>query len=124
MRTAKILLLDDDERVRFNLKIFLEDEGFECHECESAENAFKIIENYLFDIAIVDIRLPGKTGEEFILEAYGKSQSTKYIIYTGSADYRLPQELKKIGMAPADVLHKPVENMYTFVEIINAKLKS
>lgn len=120
---AKILLLDDDEQVRFNLKLFLEDEGFNCYECESAEIAIKAMESNAFDIAIVDIRLPGKTGEEFILETAGNCNNVKYIIYTGSADYKLPDELKKMGISPEDVLNKPVENMNIFIDIINKKLR-
>jgi len=120
---VKILLLDDDEQVRFNLKLFLEDEGFNCYECESAEIAIKMMESNAFDIAIVDIRLPGKTGEEFILDTVGHYNNVKYIIYTGSADYRLPDELKKTGISPADVLNKPVENMNMFIDIINRKLR-
>jgi two-component system, OmpR family, response regulator len=120
----KILLLDDDERVRFNLKLFLEDEGFECYESISAEQALKSIESIPFDIAIVDIRLPGKTGEEFIFEAAAKSPATKYIIYTGSNDYELPNELISLGIGTADVLNKPVTDMRIFIDKIIAKLES
>lgn len=121
-KKKKILLLDDDANVRFNLKLYLEDEEFECREYEDAHHALAALNKYSFDTAIVDIRLPDKTGEEFILEAKLKSPSLKFIIYTGSADYSLPDELVKSGI-PVDVLHKPVENMKIFIDIINRNKK-
>jgi DNA-binding NtrC family response regulator len=108
---TKILILDDDDEVRFNLKIYLGDEGFLCEDFNNAENALETLSNSSFDLAIVDLRLPGMNGEEFILEAFKKKPNMKFIIHTGSTDYKVAQDMAAIGIKQEFVFHKPIENI-------------
>lgn len=114
----KILLLDDDERLRFNLKLFLQDEGLDCCDYTNAEDALESLERGIFSVAIVDIRLPGKNGEEFIVAAKKIAPTLHFIIHTGTANYMLPQEILDLGVSRHAVLHKPVENMHTILDTI------
>ncbi|MBI2419386.1 MAG: response regulator [Ignavibacteriales bacterium] len=118
----KILLLDDDERLRFNLKLFLQDEGLDCCDYTNAEDALEALANDIFNIAIVDIRLPGKNGEEFIVAAKNMVPTLHFIIHTGTANYVLPQEILDLGVSRLAVLHKPVENMHIILDAINSIL--
>jgi two-component system, OmpR family, response regulator len=115
---TKILILDDDNEVRFNLKIYLTDEGFQCEDFTNAENALKALSNSSFKAAIVDLRLPGMNGEEFIFEALRKTPDIKFIIHTGSTDYMVPKEMADIGIKQESVFHKPIENMQILVSQI------
>jgi two-component system, OmpR family, response regulator len=120
MYDIKILLIDDDEKVKFNLKLFLEDEGFECLAVETAEIAVKQLDeiNGGVDLAIVDIRLPGMSGEEFIPIMKDKYPGIKTIIHTGSTDYRCPAEFSKYNISDREVFLKPIKNLTKLVEKI------
>jgi DNA-binding NtrC family response regulator len=118
----RILLIDDDSEVRFNLQLFLEDEGFDCILADSAEKAIALMEKQLFDLAIVDLRLPGMNGEEFILTTNRLYPKLKYIIHTGSMDYIISDHLIKTGMDKGNIMLKPLENMNDLLEKINKLL--
>jgi two-component system, OmpR family, response regulator len=119
VNNARILLLDDDDQIRFNLKLFFEDEGFRCDAYENSEKALKALQTEKYDIAIVDIRLPGMDGEEFISASSVIAPGMKYIIHTGSTQYRLPEKLKIAGTGIGGVFHKPISDMNLFVKKIN-----
>ena len=121
-QNLKILVIDDEAPIRHSLKEFLEDYDFAVVEADSAEAALLLIKNQEFDVAIVDLRLPGISGDLFILQANKFRQGLRYIIHTGSVGYRLSLELMDLGLKTNDVFRKPVENMYRFVEKINELL--
>lgn len=118
----RILLIDDDSEVRFNLQLFLEDEGFDCILADSAEKAIILLEKQCFDVAIVDLRLPGMNGEEFILKTHPVCPKLKYIIHTGSMDYNISEHLIEVGLDKDDIMLKPLENMNDLLKKINKLL--
>jgi len=124
MNKKKILLLDDDSQIRFNFKIFFEDEGFKCDAFSNSLDALNSLENNHYDIAVVDIRLPGMDGEEFIAQALNINPRLKYIIHTGSTQYKIPDKLKNPEIKIADVFHKPILDMNLFAERINQILNN
>jgi DNA-binding response OmpR family regulator len=64
----RVLLVDDDERLRASLRLVLEDEGYEVHETGTAEEALELHARALvskrFDLLVLDVRLPGMDGFE------------------------------------------------------------
>ncbi len=120
MESPVILILDDDVRIRFNMRLFLEDEGFLCLEAENAEKALEIIEHETVHIAIVDLRLPGMNGEMFIETSYRIHPHLKFIIHTGSLNYTIPDALLMTGLKEDDIFFKPVDDMERLVKKIIA----
>jgi len=55
--------------VRINLEDFLEDEGFEVESAGNGEAGLELVDRCRFDVAVVDMRLPGIDGNAFIKEA-------------------------------------------------------
>lgn len=106
-----IIVIDDEDMVRINLADFLEDEGYLVANASSGEEGIDLVKEKPFNIAIVDMRLPGMDGNTFILEANRLQPDLKYLIHTGSADYSLPDELKKLGISQESVFYKPVHDM-------------
>jgi DNA-binding NtrC family response regulator len=123
MNRKRILLLDDDPQVRFNLKLYFEDEGFECDAFENSESALNALKENSFDVAIVDIRLPGIDGEDFISASFLLAPEMKYIIHTGSTQYKLPEKLIAPGIPIEGIFNKPVSNMNLITEKINKLLE-
>lgn len=59
---ARILLVEDDERIRGSLRLALEDAEFEVVEAGSGEDALAVFDTAAPDIALVDLMLPGMDG--------------------------------------------------------------
>lgn len=110
-RRKKILIMDDETSIRLSLADFLEDAGFDVLTAGSAEEGLGYIENAELQAAIVDIRLPEMDGNEFIIRARQMNPDIGILIYTGSVDYQLNEDLIKIGIRSQDILYKPVEDM-------------
>ncbi len=64
--SSRILLVEDDERIRTSMRLSLEDEGYDVEETESGEEALEAHARALiaqpFDLLVVDIMLPGMDG--------------------------------------------------------------
>ena len=71
-----------------------------------------------YDICIVDLRLPGMSGEDLILQAKERYPNQKHIIYTGSISYNLSDKLKALGMRPEHVFLKPIRVLSLLVKCI------
>lgn len=61
---TKILLIEDDERVRAAEKMVLEDEGYNVFETSNAESAIDAFDGFNPDVVIVDLVLPHMSGFE------------------------------------------------------------
>ncbi len=63
---AHILVVDDDDGIRSLVKRYLNENNFLVTTADNAENASEKIEIIKFDLIILDIMMPGKSGLEFI----------------------------------------------------------
>ena len=117
--TLNVLILDDDMSVRQSLESFFEDLGFAVMVASSAEDALEQISDREIDVAIVDLRLPGQSGEAFILQAYKKDPGIHFLIYTGSVDYQLDGDLRRVGISQDQVFLKPLPDLMVLVDRIN-----
>jgi len=111
MKKITVLILDDDEELGYNLNMFLEDEGFSCYSVNSSEKAIEMIKDNHIDIVIVDIRLHGLSGEELIPLIHSIKPEIRFIIHTGSNDFKVSEQLLSIGLTDDDVFKKPLEDM-------------
>ena len=85
MATGKIsiLIADDHPLFRAGVKQTLEDlEQVEICEAEEGNKALQIIRELEPDVAVIDIRMPGKTGLEILSELYNSGITTRIILLT------------------------------------------
>ncbi len=115
----RILVVDDEESIRKSLSGFLDDYDYDVTSAPSAEKALELLMENSFHVAIVDLRLPGLSGDRMISEAHIIDNTLKFIIHTGSVTYRLSEELQKIGMKQDHVLYKPLKDLTVIVEILD-----
>lgn len=106
-----VLIVDDEDSVRENLAIFLEDEGYTVAEAITAELALEQLYQKSFRFLIVDLRLPAMDGAELIRRVHALGYPLHYFIHTASTEFSLPQELRAIGIRPEHVFHKPLKDM-------------
>jgi len=117
---VRVLLVDDEAMVRDNLEAYLEDEGIDVKTAASAEQGLEMLVQGGFQIAIVDMRLPGMSGDEFIRAAMAAGHDLHFLIHTGSLEYRLPNDLLCNGLNSWHVLHKPLADMSLLTQRLNS----
>lgn len=115
-KKPQILVVDDEIHIRNSLSAYLEDLEMDTFSASSGEEALAMIEDNLalgksFDLAIVDLRLSGISGEIFIVRAHNLDPQLLFIVHTGSTTYRLTDELLSIGMEPEQLLIKPLHDL-------------
>lgn len=108
-----ILVLDDEERVREMLLDYLSEfkefDEFELRGACSGEEALEMLRQRPAALCVVDLRLPGMNGTDFIESAAAARLSGHFIVHTGSGEFSLPRPLLDLGMVEADVFYKPVD---------------
>jgi len=114
----QVLVLDDEPNIRDSLAEYLMDCGFITLTAESAEEALAMPGLGEIAVAIVDIRLGGMDGLEFIKRLHGRHPTLRCLIHTGSTDFQLDKELRDIGLTDHEVLYKPVLDMGIFETLI------
>ncbi|EFL50907.1 response regulator receiver protein [Solidesulfovibrio fructosivorans JJ]] len=106
-----ILVVDDEETIRDSLQFFFEARGWNVLTAASAEQALEILARQPLDGAVVDIRLPGQSGDAMILAAAPRYPAVKWLICTGSMEFAPGPELAAVGVTAQDVFTKPVADM-------------
>jgi len=114
-RSAAVLVVDDEPGMRNFLLKALEQECALVETADSVEAAEQLRQRYHFDLLIVDIRLPGQSGVEWLEELRGHEVDTDVIVMTAYAD--LETSIAALRSGAADFLLKPfrVEQMMTAV---------
>jgi len=103
---AAVLVVDDDRNIREVLGELFSENHF-CDTAMSAEQALALLERQHYDVAIVDISLPGMSGLELMGHIRQRWPETPVIIITG-IDYRqYTEDLSRMGAV--DYLVKPFQ---------------
>ena len=103
---AHILVVDDDEGIRSLVKKYLNEKKYLVTTANNAENAYEKIKIIKFDLIILDIMMPGKSGLEFLNE-YKKVINTPVILLTAKGE---PSErIEGLEKGADDYLPKPFE---------------
>jgi DNA-binding response OmpR family regulator len=83
--SGRILVVEDDERIRSSMRLALEGEGYDVRDVASGEEALEIFSESPTDVALIDIMLPGMDGFE-CCRALRKQSAVPIIIVTARAD--------------------------------------
>jgi two-component system phosphate regulon response regulator OmpR len=113
---AHILVVDDDDGIRSLVKKYLNENNFLVTTADNAENASDKIKIIKFDLIILDIMMPGKSGLEFIKDNK-KKLDTPVILLTAKGEAKERVEGLEIGAD--DYLPKPFEPKELILRIKN-----
>ncbi len=102
-----ILIVEDEAIMRESIHDWLTDGGYQVETAKDGEEALHTIAKQDFDIAILDLRLPGKDGIEVLREAKEKRPQLKGIIITAYPSVQTAVEAIKEGAV--DYLSKPFD---------------
>ena len=106
LKEMKILLIDDDEWIRDSLSLFFESEGCHITALETAEEGMEDLKRQAYDIIIVDYRLPGMNGLEFIKRVQASHPKSIKILITAYGRKDIFLTARKIGVN--DFIDKPL----------------
>ncbi len=106
MATIKILWVDDEVDLLKPHIIFLKSKGYEVDTRVSGTEALEAIDNFFYDIVLLDENMPGLTGLETLHEIKEKRANLPVIMITKSEEEYIMEEA--IGSKIADYLIKPV----------------
>ena len=113
---AHILVVDDDDGIRSLVKKYLNENRFLVTTAENAENAIEKVKLIKFDLIVLDIMMPGKSGLEFLKENK-KKLATPVILLTAKGEANERVEGLEIGAD--DYLPKPFEPKELILRIQN-----
>lgn len=101
----KILIVDDDKRLRSTLKGLLVEEAHEVTTCEDGTEAIKQCMAGQFDLIITDLKMPGADGLDVLRKAKQEDPDTLVILITGFAS--LETAIQAIREGAYDYITKP-----------------
>ena len=113
---AHILVVDDDEGIRLLVKKYLNENNYLVTTADTAENADQKIKLINFDLIILDIMMPGKSGLEFIKENKNKLE-TPVILLTAKGE--AIERVEGLETGADDYLPKPFEPRELILRIQN-----
>ena len=96
LRNMKILLIDDDEWIRDSLRIFFEAEGCQVVVLETAEEGLAELQDQAYDLIIVDYKLPGLSGLEFLKRTRDDHSDVMKILITAYRTDSIVSEARKL----------------------------
>jgi CheY-like chemotaxis protein len=108
-RGTTALVVDDDGDCREFFLLLLRGMGFDATAVESAEQGLARLEGESFSVVLMDLWLPGLSGEEALLEIRGRPGLEDLPVVAVTA-HALPQELNRLRDLSFDaVFSKPVD---------------
>ena len=118
---AHILVVDDDDGIRSLVKKYLNENDYLVTTANSAEDAMEKIKVIEFDLIILDIMMPGKSGLEFITENKKKLE-TPIILLTAKGEAN--ERIEGLEIGADDYLPKPFEPKELLLRIQNIIVKT
>ena len=112
-----ILVVDDDTRLRSLLQRYLREQNFLVSAAKDVAEAEMFLNNYSFDILIVDIMMPKITGTEFLQKLRENNNSIPVILLTAMGD--TDDRIKGLEYGADDYIAKPFEPKELVLRINN-----
>ena len=115
---ARILIADDEPVIRNILSRKLIGEGYECTEASDGTRALNELKTCTFDLVLLDINMPGKSGTDVLREMRAKYPDTAVIMITAISD--VGTAIKSMKMGAHDYVIKPVDLKMLLVSVDRA----
>jgi two-component system nitrogen regulation response regulator NtrX len=118
----RILVVDDEDKIRQSLSGILADEGYEVLEARDGPQALKQMETDPSDLVLLDIWMPGMDGMEILERIKGSTPGLPVIMISGHANIELAVRAVKLGAY--DFIEKPLSLEKVLLTVNNALLFS
>lgn len=108
MSSKTILIVDDEEDIRFALEVYLSHLGYKVLKAENGEEAMSLFRVFSPAIVLCDIKMPGMDGIELLQKVKRMKPAAEVIMITGHGDLNLA--ISSIRSDAIDFLTKPIQD--------------
>ncbi len=105
--STKLLLVDDDDRIRNSFKRSLSLIGYDVLTASNGEEAIELYKSDIPEIVLLDIRMPGMNGFEVLEHILAINKRAEVIFITGYGDMNLVIDAMRAGAS--DFVAKPLQ---------------
>lgn len=88
MKTLRLLVVDDEENIRFLFKEELEEEGYEVDLASSGLEALSKIKDSPYDLVVLDIKMPGMSGIQTLNEIKNINKDLPVILCSAYGEFK------------------------------------
>jgi len=119
-RATTVLIVEDDPDFAESLVIALGVRNCRVDIARTGEEAIRKFQQLCYDIAFMDIKLPGKNGVESLVEIRNFCPSARVVMMTGFSEASLLDKARQAGAI--DILCKPfrLKEMFSFIDHLEA----
>src|SRR6202166_227322 len=110
-----ILVIDDEPDIRESLEVLLSSEGYRVELAGNATEGLKRLESSTFDLVLLDLMMPDKSGMQVLEEVRARDQDTPIFMITAYGSIEVAVEALKRGAH--DYFPKPWDNEKLLIEI-------
>jgi DNA-binding NtrC family response regulator len=112
---GRILVIDDEPDIRESLEALLSQEGYQVGLAGNAAEGLKRLETGLFDLVLLDLMMPDKSGMQVLEEIRARDQDTPIFMITAYGSIEVAIDALKRGAS--DYFSKPWDNQKLLIEI-------
>jgi len=118
MRTASILIVDDEQGIRTSLEHILREEGWQTDSVATGEDCLGAIRHQRYDLVLLDVWLPGRDGLAILETLQQQNASPMVIMISGHGNIETAVRATKLGAF--DFIEKPLTIEKTVLAVRNA----
>ena len=111
----RVLIVDDDRKIRDLLQKYLESEGLQAFTAENAEIAYIKVHQEKFDVLIVDVMMPGENGMQFTTRLKNEIDIPILML---TAKGEVEDRIMGLESGADDYLQKPFEPKELYLRVV------
>ena len=115
---ARILVVDDEQSIRYVLREILEEEKYDVEDAQNGEEAYALLQNSSFDVVLSDIKMPKMDGLELLDKILEEGIDTQVIMISAHGTIETAVDATKKGAF--DFIEKPPDLNRVLLAIRNA----
>lgn len=115
---AKVLIVDDEQSIRYVLREILEDEKYEVADAANGHEAYELLQKEAFDVVLSDVKMPKMDGIELLEKVVNEGIDTQFIMI--SAHGTIDTALEATRKGAFDFIEKPPDLNRVLLAIRNA----
>ena len=123
IKVNKVLVVDDEKEICLMLKDFLTDEGYDVSYACSADEAMVQLQEVRPALMLLDVKMPGKNGIEFLKEIKAFDPKIVVVMITALKDIDTFKQCREAGAS--DYITKPIDLNYlresTFISTLMSR---
>jgi two-component system nitrogen regulation response regulator GlnG len=100
-----VLVVDDEPSICWGLEQLFKAEGFEVYSAGTADAALSLARRFLFDLILLDVRLPGQSGLEIMQSLRNATNNAPVVVMTAFGD--LQTAVQAVQQGAIEYLNKP-----------------